>query len=443
MSVKKKKGNDASLKILAPGEESPQRTFWETLGLTWAILGVLCIVSLELVWWRDDPDAPHSQTARAKAPPTPPLLKLASRLSELSPEELAERLPTLDEPSRLAILTHGPRTSAEQVCEQELSPDTPPPAPALVEALAESLDRVREHAPRICMVRHLFDGAGEGVPALRASAGRYWAHVEAEQEDPVQVVVLLNTLRMANQLPIGALPFRRWLRRCVLRPDRVEGLACVRAARAVSPALGRDLVELVDDHLADHEPGKPPSAEALGEAAEVLGELGRHGSPEAWRIENHPNMLRYDYDLRIGAIFMMCRMVNAPDTQVASDAARALSSTARMASTITPLQLERWRTACLIAFGGNRPDLEVVSLPDIKENHVPALSVWSGQEGQPPRYELADVIARGDCPAPGAEQPRWICGSVLWKGTQTDISAALDEAFTDTRYLEWMDRAPR
>jgi len=105
----------------------------------------------------------------------------------------------------------------------------------------------------------------------------------------------------------------------------------------------------------------------------------------------------------------------------------------------TRARLIRLRRTCALAFGAERPDLTVVSVPIVDERPLPALASWSGVEGDPARYDIEAVIEREQCEVTDGK-PRWYCAVGMWQGPKTDVRDALDELFIDTRYVEWLEK---
>lgn len=421
---------DKKLVILAPGREDPNKVFLETMGMTLLICSVLAVMSLELVWLapREEARAPVDPEVAARSPAEQLALEFVGK--ELS--ELTARQWALEEAR--AVLAHGPRPASEVACEEFIA-GTDEVDAEVAEAALEALEARAEHAPRICLVRAWFAGAIADA-ALAQEVEEYWREdVEGFEEHPGQISLMVNTYRKTRRRP-STPRFHAWLRRCAMDIETPSWVPCMHMIRQLAPMQGADALLLIERHLVSFE--GPPPREDLLRATRMMGLVVKHGQPNFWKIEDHPKLINYDYDLRLGAIFNLCRFIQSPDEAVAHAAADALAEASDRSRTASDTYLPRWRETCKIAFGGKRPNLEVVSAPEIAENHVPQLAIWTGRDEDPPQYTLASAVRRGDCRvSPG--EPVWYCGSKLWKGEETDIIDALITFYLDTRYFEWVE----
>lgn len=429
----------APLRILAPGKEHPAQTFFQTMALTLLICAVLSVIAIELVFLpQEDPEA-EAARREAEAHPVDPLLTRAQQLATQSPDAMLRALPRWDQLTREAALAHGPRFAAELVCEDLFDGDSPPP-PALLTRLTEAVQRQDEGSPSICTMTRYLRGemAGERFEALAKASQQRWERFDRFEEPSLEVALLVNTWRSSGRTPLDRPHVARWLRRCAMHAELPSWHACVQTLAEAAPEQGEDLMMMAEAHLRELTTEPPPEDDALFEVLGLYGQLAREGSPDPWRVTQHPTLVRYDYDLRLGAVFQLCRFTMSTREPVAREAATQLAALIRTNKLIDDLKLARFRESCRIAFGGNHPDLEVVSLPEVKENHVPQLAVVSGSRENTPRYALQDLVARGHC-APSSELPLWYCGATLWKQEQTDISRAFLEAYVETRYMQWND----
>lgn len=165
----------------------------------------------------------------------------------------------------------------------------------------------------------------------------------------------------------------------------------------------------------------------------ALGNLSQKGQLEEWRVDRKPLVAKqaYDASVRIGATFVLCRIVNSPDDQVARTAAVEVAKTATVGARVTDENLLlRWRQACGMAFQASGDGAG-------ESEWAPALAVWNGEKGTLPNYTLSWARERGDCPVD--DRPAWACGLDLWQGVGQELDIALLEHFTETRYVEWAE----
>lgn len=185
--------------------------------------------------------------------------------------------------------------------------------------------------------------------------------------------------------------------------------------------------------------------------ADALALLASRGQPLGWRIDETATMPDYDVDFRLGAVFMLCRMVHSPDTTVADIAARRLSQVARVGIRAGDRNLLfRWRIGCQTAFSGGR---ELAA--ELHDEPYPLLMVSGDAEAEPAgedaadengeapssvvvRYGLQDAIERGACELHEGRPP-WYCGAERWRGEPSKLEESLHSYFTQSRYVEWSD----
>ena len=169
----------------------------------------------------------------------------------------------------------------------------------------------------------------------------------------------------------------------------------------------------------------------------TLARVALVGQPGQWKIENSPLIKRYDYESKIGAVFMLCRLMQSPERLVREKTAKMLGHTAKMgARKLTDDKLERWQEGCQLAFGKPLPDLKIVELPLVSRERMKVLDVWSGVEGEAPNHGLAYAVSTGECVERKGE-PLWRCGVSKWKGRDSNVSDALKDMYIHTRYIEW------
>mgnify|MGYP006306505257 CR=1 FL=1 len=142
-----------------------------------------------------------------------------------------------------------------------------------------------------------------------------------------------------------------------------------------------------------------------------------------------------EVEVRIGAIFWLCRFANSPYKNLARRAATGLAETAGMGARATDDNLiPRWALACQIAFDESEGEDNPVS---------PSLAVWTGREKDDPDYKLSSARERGDC-IPAAEgRALWTCALSKWRGGKKDLSGDMMSFFNETRWIEWQETERR
>lgn len=436
------------LRIGVPNQESHQRTFLESFALTALICLVAFWVLVPTVFLGER--VPPSLTPQQQASQRhDAIAELARTMQAITLEEARTSVPGWSHDRLLAALRYGPRPLSEVVCEHILdsrdasfTTRTPSQHEELQREMATSLRERAEHAPRICLVAHLLH---DRLPpntsaALLTELASYWEALRACETIESQDAFLVNGLRLSERLPLQRPDFLLWLRQCATLYDRASWRSCVRAMHDLAPAQGSDLLEMVELDLLDREdPNRPPSTAHMKRLISTLRALALQGSPEEWRVDDHPQLLRYDYDLRLASLFTLCRWAHSPRKEDALLAAEAIRDVGRFDATGTDDNLFRIRDTCRILFGGNYHDLEIASYPLLVENRVPALTVVEESLEEPPHYSFASLIERGDCELDDA-RPLWYCGAKLWKGRHTDIAESVSDAYINTRYVNWAAR---
>lgn len=436
------------LRIGAPNRESHQRTFLESFALTSLICLVAFWVLVPFVFLGEETASPQSPEQR-EASRRQEIATIGQTLQSLTLDEAREVVPSWTHDHLLAALRHGPRHVSEVTCEyildtrnEAFAARAPTHHEELQREMALVLARRVEHAPRICLMAHFLHQRlpPNTSPALGAELSSYWEDLQRFETIETQDAFLVNGLRLSQRLALQRADFLLWLRQCATSPERASWRSCVRAMHDLAPAQGSDLLELIELDLLDREaPDEPPSQAHMDRLIASLRVLAIQGSPMEWRIEEHPRLLRYDYDLRLASLFVLCRWSHSPQREVALDAAQAVRDVGQFAGIGSEDNLFRTRDTCRILFGGNYHDLEIASYPLLVENRVPALTVVERASDETPQYSFAALIERGDCGIDNA-LPLWYCGARLWKGRHTDITESVKDAYINTRYVNWAAR---
>lgn len=426
--------SNQQLRITAPGYDSPAQVYLETMGLTAIICATLALVSIEFLFI-PPPEDPEVVQAREEHAKLPELDRVALELSGMSFEEVRAK-ESWSDIERAAVLERGPRLAAERVCElivQEGSLDS-----RSASALTESLSTRKEFTPRICLTRAYLRGQLVEFDELDAASAAYWERLTQFDEVSVEAALIVNTYRRSRNRPEDP-RFYRWIRHCSMRPAEPEWLACASMIRQLAPMQGADMLAMSEIHLQQN---STPSRRELLDVTKMLGALAADGQPAFWKIEDHAVYKNYDAHLRRAAVFSLCRFTHSPSHAVSKGAAEQLSALVGLdMERADRRHVSRWKDACKIAFGGNRPDLEFVNEPILFENNVPALDdVWSGEDGAKPRYSLMNSIRSGNCKT-FPDRPIWACGAEQWKG-EGELVDDLTMYYIDTRYHDWGEALP-
>ena len=295
-------------------------------------------------------------------------------------------------------------------------------APAERELLS-LVDRRSPEAPWTCLFRTFFEDSSRLPRTVRDELAAMWGKLRVFDGAGEVFTTVIRDFAVGKTVP-DSTEFRRWLRLCGLNFEAIEGDACRRLLAGVAPRQGRDLLHVVELHLRRTDVN--PSYD-LPIVIEGLKVLAHDGQPIEWRIDETTALPDYDADLRLGAIFYLCRFVNSPTRAVARQAAKALSHSADIGVRAVDENLRpRWLQACRSAFG---------STPDEGQPSAQFLAVWNGDPDDPPRYALENTIDRGDCRL-RRNHPVWYCGAAAWNGHDP---AKLVDFFVETRELEWDD----
>ncbi len=334
----------------------------------------------------------------------------------------------------LASLRHGPRRIAVRACRAAFR-DRPDEllSGEIRGELLRIVDRRAEHVPWSCLYRVFFSERDRLQASVVDELAGIWERISSF-DGASHIASRIGYGFAAETFLPEAPAFRRWARLCALNFDRPEGYGCRRLLAEVAPQQGADLLDLAEVHL--RETDLNPTFD-LPILVSGLRYLAARGQPPGWRIEETDALADYDTDLRLAAIFYLCRFVQSPTDSVATAAAGALSEVAGYGVRAGDEKMRRrWLSACRMAFG-DKADETSEEAGEPAAGSVPALAVWSGEEDESPQYALQATIDRGDCRV-RPDHPRWYCGSAKFRGTSPD---ELTDYFVETRHLEW-DSAP-
>ncbi len=413
--------------------------------MTLLICGVLCVILMKTVFLSGPSEAQAPQGVIEEAPSIE--MQLAARAQALAAGDATAydfkgRVDDLE-----ASLRYGRRAWSEEAClaltAMHADPEADPEVVARLDAaLARSLTtpRARQHAI-VCPVRGYLDGLLGDDPALRAALKGLWDEYNAFMMTPQETYWLTQTLMRTRQRPQSP-QFASWLRRCGMENETPHWKHCVALIRQLTPQQGRDILDMTDLHLRE---SPPKSAPELMELADTLGHVARYGEPNVWRTDEAQRWPSHGRDMRIAALFALCRATNSPDEAMAKVAAAKLSFAIGMVSRVGATDLPRWRETCQIAFGRPRRDIPEGADADGVRTVVPpqgdpirALAVWSGVAGEAPRYDFRAVIDAGLCVLPQG-RPDWACAAPLWQPKGESMFEELRDLFVETRYIAWGD----
>ena len=325
-----------------------------------------------------------------------------------------------------AAYRFGPRGVAEMGCRRtfgeragELRTDE------VSRELLSALDRRVAHAPWSCLFRAFFSDNRQLDDGIASELGDLWETIRAFDGPGRTVATVVRDFAADGFFPDDP-TFRRWARLCALNFETHEGGACRELLGSVAPSQGSDLLEVVEVHLRETDLNPTYDLPIL---IAGLGHLAAEGQPPGWRIVETDALPDYDTDLRLGAIFYLCRFVNSPDTPIAERASKALSRAADYGVRAGDrTRRPRWLAACRHAFGTTEDGAWA----------APALAVWTGDRADPPRYALTHAVDRGDCEVRDGH-PRWYCGSAKFNGS---TPGELTDFYVETSGMEWEDESP-
>lgn len=393
-----------------------------TIVISWAICMLICIGLFLLFRGRlPEPKPPE--------PEDPVKARQVELLDRARFEGADKDFATFDfgEKDAVAVFRYGPRDAAEAACrDRKPQLESGSLTHTVQSELLKTVGRRAAHAPWTCLVRTFLANQVSAELDLHDELARFWSETQAFETSPKIVATVLEEFRKSRNRPENP-GFYAWLRLCGLHPNYEANTDCQKLLYQISPAQGDDVLGAVEKHFQDVEP------EALREDMKILvpalGELSQKGQPEEWRVDKKPVVAKQTFDasFRLGATFVLCRIVNSPDEDVARMAAVEVAETATVSARETDQNLLlRWREACSMAFQAGEGD---------EADSAPALAVWNGEKGAQPNYALAWARERGDCPTD--ERPEWACGLKYWQGGAKAIDMVLLEFFTETRYIEW------
>ena len=425
-------------KLRVPDPEGPQET--DDAGEALALVGVVCIL-LSLAFFLFQYRSYHQKSeggestgvaARqgdAGAPDAgADLQQIVDRLERRRRDERG--LPDHDWRTDELVATFqvGYRGLGESACRAvsgRLADGTLADAPSA--ALRESVSRRNPRAPWTCLFERYFSDPDSLPEPVVRSLGALWERVRHFNGHRQLFASVLDGFRLRESTP-EAPEFRRWLRLCALNFAAGPGTECRRLLATLAPAEGADLLGVVETHLRRVDELNP--SYDLPVLVEGLGSLALSGQPSEWHIDQTAELPDYDLDLRLGAIFYLCRFVNTPNDAVANTAARQLSGAAEVGvRAVDETLVPRWRRACRLAFGTRNDEEE--------RWRAPALGVWNGRPDSPPDYDVTSAIERGDCRRREGH-PFWYCGALKWNASRP---AELVDFFVETRSAEWADEA--
>ncbi len=404
------------LHIPGPDEQEDLTELDMTIFVGWAICMIICIGLF--LFFRDRRPQPE--------PPKPedPVKARQAELVDRAHKQNFDKHEFSDKDA-VAVFRHGPRDAAEAAC-KDVAPllESGGLSHTVHLELLKTVDRRAEHAPWTCLTRAFLANKISSDLDLEDELSEFWQETEAFETSPALVSSVLEEFRRSRNRPESK-DFYAWLRLCGLHPDYEANKACLKILYQISPAQGEDALAAVEEHFAERD------SERLRDDMKVLipalGELAQKGQPDEWRVENKA-IDDFETVFRVGATFVLCRIVHSPDDPVARQAAVEVAETATVGARASDENLlSRWRESCGLAFRAGEGE---------QADSAPALAVWNGEEGEPPDYTLAWAQDRGDCPQ-SEDRPAWYCGAKLWQGGEQELDLALMHYFTETRYIEW------
>ena len=410
------------MRIPGPDEPEDFSELADTIVYAWAVTMLVCI-GLFLFFRGHRPGEGHTEPVDGESGSAAASVKPGAEASadDYDDKEWAED-------DIVAAMRRGPRKAAESACASL--------RPALESGkldrrvrleLIKVVDRRAEHAPWSCLLRAYLDGDVAPDSDLYDELEEVWADFRRFEVPSKLARRLVADMRQSGDVP-EADSFRRWLRLCGLHPSWGGGAQCRQLLAQIAPEEGVDLLMTAEHHLRGVSPDQLDRD--LDTMVAGVGYLARHGQHDEWLLTRGVDPVAYDTRLRKAALFLLCRFVNSPDTEVAQQAAMQLADAASVAARATNENLvRRWRATCQLAFREE---------DDESDSGAAALAVWTGKADDPPDYSLQSAIERGDCP-PASSRPAWECGVKLWQAKEPELDLALMSFFTETRYIEWED----
>lgn len=426
-----------SNKLHIPGsaDEEDLNELNMVLVLGWAVCMLLCI-ALFLFF-------------RERRPDPAPLIEGAQAAAGAKEEPKTELDQTIE------AFRFGPREVAEKTCENVRPQLTSGALAAQAdEELAKVVARGAQFAPWGCLMGAYINGEVSRDLQVHAELEKFWEQTQFFYAAPDIVATFLKYFYQNNTIPQPP-EFTRWLRLCGMTQTFRAQPACLRVLAKLAPDQGVDVLDMVEKHLQMTD--AKTLATDMPRVAHGMGNFSADGQPGMWHIEQSEKLPNYNADLRVGAAFMLCRVVNSPDEKAARAASLGLAKAANMGARAADSKLvRRWRETCKLAFhleedakSEETPE-EVApqdaatiqqkldkSTPTPVGNHF--LAVWNGDENSPPDYTLRGAIERGHCTKEDG-LPAWHCGLKYWRGDAAkSFDLNLQSLFVKTSYIEWLD----
>jgi hypothetical protein len=408
----------ADKKLRIPGPEEREDPTQLDNAIFYGLMVCLLVGGLLALYTKRQARASEPMVTKAAPPPTSNLEVRQRALVEAHADAPTDH--EWDGEDAIAVLRYGPRGLAEAACRDAFAREDGLRRAVRVELLAAA-NRGAKHTPWVCLMRAFLQDQTPAEGQLHDKLAAYWEDMAAFRAPPGVSATIVESF--ASEGTPDNERYRDWLHLCAFKPS-APGEQCRAGLRKTvdSPTL-LDLFDAMLHRFDDLERREA----AVVESTEGLAALAKNGELEGWARPDDISEL----DVRLGAIFWMCRFTHAPNERLARVAAEGLSDVGNMAVRAGDDNLvPRWRQACQLAFqdGGSE-----------KEPRAPVLAVWSGNEGEAPVYTLAEARERGDCVAPD-DAPLWMCGPAAWKGqTQGKLQRELMDFFTKTRWIEWRD----
>ncbi len=338
-----------------------------------------------------------------------------------------ERIDWTDRPQEaVRVLEVGTRQATEVVCSQfreSLGASTAPRA--MTQALLRAVSRRIDDAPWTCLLEMYLDDGVFEEGALVDEMALFWRDVQWVDAHGFIMAKVIADFLAAEEYPQSK-NFDRWLRRCAMTMRYEAAPVCQQLAAQKKIRHGEDLLEMVIRQL------DAPDVDIrdLALASQALAYFARYGQPREWRIEETDTLPDYDVDFRLGAVFMLCRLINSPDEEVREFAVDGLGRIAEVTGRPTSPHMQyRWRKSCRFAFGD----------ADDPPARLPMLGVVSIKEDEEQSdYGMETLVDAGYCEREEG-LPIWYCGAERWTGGGEAIRRVLGNYFALTSYIEWYE----
>ncbi len=320
----------------------------------------------------------------------------------------------------------GPREASEVVCMSVANQKDIDEWPEeILGAMLESLQEREDSAPWTCAMTLYFEGSLEARVSVEEAVEAMWGQAQELTGGTGPIMSSVLEALVTTDIAFEHEEFDRWVRRCALSFDYEAAPMCRQVARRQSPAMGADLLEMAIGHLEDEE----LRSRDIDRVAAALGAMVTHGQPPQWTVEETDALPDYDVDLRFGALFKLCRLMNSPDEEVQQLAARELGKLSGIGGRPTSRNMHfRWRATCRSVFNEEQ-DSRLAT---------PILGVMTDEEDESQvDYGLSTLIERGRCEVwEGA--PDWYCGARAYQGSGEDLRRYMGDAFAHTSDIEWV-----